>query len=84
MPLALVFDKIPQSRVHEELLVVAKSMQLVQDGEAFCLVSIERGGEHDAVRYAAGKDFAGDGIAFDAAGSEGGRDRKEIEEESGD
>jgi len=66
--------------VHEKLFVIAEAMQFVKNGKVFGLVGIERSGQHDAVRDAAGKSFAGDGIAFDAAGSEGGRDVKEAKE----
>jgi len=65
--------------MHEELLVVAKPVQLVQDGKVFRLVGIERSGKHDAIRYAAGKNFTGDSVALHAAGSKRRRGVKEIE-----
>lgn len=84
--LAQVLDEIPQARMHEKLFVVAKAMQLIEDGKVFCFVGVERGGEHDAVRNIAAQNFAGDGVAFDAAGGEGGRDVEEGKkyEESGE
>src|SRR6266567_8578768 len=56
-------------------------MQLVQDREALRLFRVERSRKHDAVGDAAGKYFAGDGVAFDAAGSERRRDVKQAEDE---
>src|SRR5690348_18004597 len=66
--------------MHEELLVVTKPVQFVKDGKALRLVRIERSRKHHAVGNAASKDFAGDGVAFDAAGSNGSRDVKEAKE----
>ena len=74
---ALVFDKVPRAGVDEELLVVAKSVEVIEDGKVFCLVRIKRRRENDAVRNAARKDFAGDGVTFDASGG-GGGERKEV------
>jgi hypothetical protein len=54
--------------VDEELFVVAETVERIEDGEVFCLVGVERWWENDAVRNAAGEDFAGKGVAFDAAG----------------
>jgi len=67
--------------VDEELFVVAETVERIEDGEVFCLVGVERWRENDAVRHAAGEDFAGEGVAFDAAGDGNGREGKEIEEE---
>lgn len=69
MALAQVIDEIPQAGMNEKLLVVAETVQLVQDRKAFRFVGIERSGKHDAVRNVTRKDFAGDRIALDAAGS---------------
>jgi hypothetical protein len=80
MAFALVFDKVPQTGMNQKLFVVAEPMQFVKNGVMLRLVSIERVGKYDAVGNAAGKDFTGDGIAFDAARSGGGRDAKEVEE----
>jgi hypothetical protein len=66
--------------MHEKLFVVAEPMKFVQDGEVLGFVGIERGGKHDTIRNAARKDFAGDGIALDAAGGDGARDAKDVEE----
>jgi hypothetical protein len=46
----------------------------------FCLVSVKRWRKNDAVRNAAGEDFAGDSVAFDAARGTSGRKSEEIEE----
>lgn len=63
----------------EELCVVTKAVEGVEDGEMFCFVGVEGGRENDAVTDAAGEDFAGDGVAFDAAGGSS-REVKEIKE----
>ena len=76
----LVLDEIPQAGMNEELFVVAKAMKFVEDGEPPGFVGVERGGKYDAVRNIATEDFAGEGVAFDAAGSEGRGDVKEVEE----
>jgi hypothetical protein len=72
--------------VHEKLFVVAKAVQFIKDGIALGLVGIEGSRKHDAVRNAAGQDFAGDGVALDAAESEGRRDANKTKEaeESGE
>jgi len=67
--------------VDEELFIVAETVERIEDGEVFCLVGVERWWENDAVRNAAGEDFAGKGVAFDAACGGNGREGKEIEEE---
>jgi len=65
----------------EELLVVAESVEGVEDGEACRFVGVERWRKNDAVGNAAGEDFAGEGVTFDAACG-GGEERevKEVEE----
>lgn len=70
--------------MHEELFVVAEAVQLVQDRKVFCLVGVERGGQHDAVRNIAAQNLAGDRVALNAAGGEGRRDEKEEKEENGE
>src|SRR5579859_453089 len=64
---ALVFDKIPEAGMDEVLFVVAEAVQRVEDGEVSGFVGVERRRENDAVRHAAGEDFAWESIAFDAA-----------------
>jgi hypothetical protein len=66
--------------VDEELFVVAETVEGIQDGEVFCLVSVKGRREDDAVRNAAGKDFARNGVAFDSAGGGEGREGNEVEE----
>jgi len=70
--------------MHEELLVIPESMQFIKDGKVPCFVGIERSGKHNAVRNAAAQNFAGDRVALDATGSEGGRNVKEEKEERGE
>jgi hypothetical protein len=65
--------------MHEELFVISKAMQLIEDGKVLRLVGIEGSRKNNAVRNVAGKNFAGDGIAFDTAGSERQRHAKEVE-----
>ena len=64
----------------EELLVVTEAVEGIEDGEVFCLVCVERRGKNDAVGNAAGKNFAGNGVAFDASGGGEEREVKEVEE----
>ena len=71
---ALVFDEIPEAGVDKELFVVTEAVKGIEDGEFFCFVGVEGGGEDDAVGDGAGEDFGGEGVAFDAAG--GGSDRE--------
>src|SRR5262249_14044845 len=56
--IAQIFDEIPQAGMDEELFVVAEAVERVKDREVFCLVGVERGGKHHAVRNVAGQDFA--------------------------
>jgi len=77
---ALVFNEIPETGMDEELFVVAESVEVVEDGEAFCLVGVEGRREDDAVGNAAGEDFAGEGVAFDAARGGCKREVKEVKE----
>ena len=65
---AEVFDEVPGAGVDEELFVVAESVEGIEDGKVFRLVSVVGRRKHDAVGNVAGEDFAGNGIAFDAAG----------------
>ena len=65
----------------EELFVVAEAVEGIEDRKVFCFVGVEGGRENDAIGDAAGEDFAGEGVAFDAAGGGCEREVKEVEEE---
>ena len=75
---ALVFDEIPEAGMDEELFVVAESVEGIEDRKVFCFVGVESWRKDDAVRDAAGEDFAGEGVALDAAGGGGKREVKEV------
>jgi hypothetical protein len=64
----------------EELFVVAESVEGIEDGKSLRLVGVKRRRKNDAVGNAAGEDFAGEGIAFDAAGGGEEREVNEVEE----
>ena len=64
-----------------ELFVVAEAVEGIEDGEVFCSVGVEGWRKNDAVGNAAGEDFAGEGVAFDAAGGRECGEVKEVEEE---
>ena len=64
----------------EELFVVAESVEGIEDGESLRLVGVEGWRKNDAVGNAAGEDFAGEGVAFDAAGGREEREVNEVEE----
>jgi len=66
----------------EELFVVAETVERVEDCEMLGFVGIEGRGKNNTVRDVAGKDLAGDGVALDAPGSEGGRNAKETKEKT--
>jgi len=76
----LVFDKIPKAGMDEELFVVAEAVEGIEDGEVFCSVGVEGWRKNDAVGNAAGEDFAGEGVAFDASGRGEEREVNEVEE----
>ena len=78
--LVLVLDKIPESGMDEELFVVAEAVEGIEDGKVFCFVGVERRRKNDAVGNIAGEDFAGEGVAFDAAGGGCEREVEEVEE----
>jgi hypothetical protein len=67
--------------VDEELFVVAEAVEGIKDRKVFCLVSVKRWRKNDAVGNAVRKDFAGDGVAFDAAC--GGEEREVYEVKEG-
>lgn len=66
---AEIFDEIPGTGVKKGLLVVTETVEKIENGEAAGFVGIKAGREKNAVRNGVRKDFAGDGVAFDAAGS---------------
>lgn len=63
--------------MHEELFVVAESVKEIENREVLRLVGVEGKRENYAVRNGAGEDFAGDGVALDAARGGGAWKRKE-------
>lgn len=77
---AEVFDEVPAASVEESLLVVAEAVKEIEDGEAAGFVGVKAGGKENAIGNGTREDFAGDGVALDAAGGEGRRDVKEVEE----
>jgi hypothetical protein len=77
---AEVFDEVPAAGVEEGLLVVAEAVKEIKDGEAECFVGVKSGRQEDAIGHRASEDFAGHGVALDAAGGGGGGEAKEVEE----
>jgi hypothetical protein len=76
---AEILDEVPAAGVEKCLLVVAESVEEIENGEAARFVGIKAGRQKDAVRNRARKDFAGDGVAFGAAGrGVGAREVKEV------
>jgi hypothetical protein len=68
--------------VDQELFVIAETVEEIEDGEVFGFFGVEGSGENDAVGHGAGENFAGDGVAFDAAGGVGGEgEEKEKDQE---
>ena len=80
MFVAHVFDEIPEAGVDEELFVVAEAVEEIEDWKSGGFVGVERGWENDAVGNGAREDFAGDGVALDAAGGGGGGEVEAAEE----
>jgi hypothetical protein len=66
--IAEVFDEIPAAGVEEGLLVVAEAVKEIEDGEAAGFVGVKAGRQKNAIGNGTREDFAGDGIALDAAG----------------
>ena len=78
-----VVDNIPETRVDEELLVVAQAVQEIENGELSGLVGVEGGGEEDAVGNGPREDLARNGVALNASRSlERDRKKKEQQEET--
>jgi hypothetical protein len=75
---AEVFDEVPGARAEEGLLVVAEAVEEIEDGEAARFVGVKAGRKKNAIRNGTRKDFAGNGVAFGAAGS--GRSAGEVKE----
>ena len=80
----IVFDKVPEAGVDEELFVVAEAVEIVEDRILFCFFGVERVGKDNAVRDGAGEDFGGERVAFDAAGCGKGGGGEEEKEKSGE
>jgi hypothetical protein len=76
--IAKVFDKVPAAGVEESLFVVAKAVEKIEDWKMAGFVGVKTGRQEDAKGSRAREDFAGDGVALDAAGSMGGREIKEV------
>jgi hypothetical protein len=66
--IAHILDDVPQAGMNEELFIIAEAVEKIEDWEMAGLVGVEGGGEDDAVGDGAGEDFAGEGVAFHAAG----------------
>ena len=62
-----IFDQIPGATVNEELVVVAQSVEKIENGEMPGLISIKRGGQKDAIGNRTREDLARQGIALNAA-----------------
>jgi hypothetical protein len=78
---AEILDEIPGAGAEEGLLIVAEAVEEIEDGEAAGLVGVKAGRQENAVWNRARKNFAGDGVAFGAAGGGGGaREVEEVEE----
>jgi hypothetical protein len=75
---AEVFDEVPDARAEEGLLVVAEAVEEIEDGKAARFVGVKAGRKKNAIRNGTRKDFAGNGVAFGAAGS--GRSAGEVKE----
>jgi hypothetical protein len=78
---AEVFDEIPASGVEKRLLVVAKSMEEIEDWKAPRFVGVKAGWQENAIWNRAREDLAWDRVALDAAGS--GRSTREVKEVQG-
>ena len=66
---AEIFDEVPSAGVNKGLLVIAEAVEEIENGEAARFVGIKAGRQKNAVRNGAGEDFAGEGVALDAARS---------------
>ena len=76
-----IFDKVPGTGANEGLFVVTEAVKEIEDGEAARFVGVKPRRQKNAIWNRASEDFAGDGVAFGAAGSGGGRrDVKEVKE----
>jgi len=73
-----IFDKVPGAGVEKGLLIVAEAMKEIENGEAAGFVGVEAGRQKNTIRDGTREDFAGDGVAFDAAGI--GVRRREVKE----
>jgi hypothetical protein len=66
----------------EHLFVIAEPMEEIKDRKALLFVRVIAGRKQNAVGNSVRKDFAGEGVAFDAAGGgEGGGDAENEDQE---
>jgi hypothetical protein len=70
--------------MHQELFVVAESMEEIENRKVPLLVGIERWRKNNAVRNRAREEFAGDGVALDAAGGSVGGKSEYEQNQNGD
>ena len=79
-----IFDKVPSAGVDEHLFVIAEAMEEIEDGEALRLVCVVTWRKQNAIRNGMSENFAGQGIAFDAASGSEGRRRAQEKEKNGE
>lgn len=82
-----VFNEIPAAGTEEHLFVVAEAVEEIENGVAAGFVGVEAGRKENAVGDGATEDFAGERIAFGAAGGEkrkrkDGKERYEVKEKA--
>lgn len=66
---AEILDEVPAAGVEERLLVVAEAVEEIENREVARFVGIKAGRQKDTIWHRASKNFAGNGVALDAAGS---------------
>ncbi len=66
---AEILDEVPAAGVEKCLLVVAESVEEIENGEAARFVGVKAGWQKNAIRNRVSKNFAGNGVALCAAGS---------------
>ena len=78
---AEILDEVPAAAVEECLIVVAESVEEIENGEAARFVGVKAGWQKNAIRNRVSKNFAGNGVALCAAGSSVGTGEvKEVQE----
>jgi len=70
-PFAHVLDEVKSAGVDKGLLVVAETVQEIENRELPGFLLVECGGKDDAIADGAREDLAGNGVALDAAGGSG-------------